>query len=82
MLVSVVQIGNSRGVRLPKAILDQLKISDKLDMEVENSQIILKPVPHRPRQGWDNAFNRMTERGEDKLLLIDEVGLQGFEWEW
>jgi len=82
MLVSVVQIGNSRGVRLPKAILDQLEISDKLDMEVENSQIILKPVPHQPRQGWDVAFNQMREEGEDKLLLAEDATTEGFEWEW
>jgi antitoxin MazE len=82
MLVSVVQIGNSRGVRLPKAILDQLEISDKVEMEVENSQIVLKPVPHQPRQGWDKAFNRMKERGEDELLLADEAATRDFEWEW
>jgi len=82
MLVSVVQIGNSRGVRLPKAILDQLEISDRLDMEVENSQIILTPVPHQPRQGWDIAFNQMREEGEDKLLLPEKATTEGFEWEW
>ena len=82
MLVSVVQIGNSRGVRLPKAILDQLEISDKVDMEVENSQIILKPVPHQPRQGWDAAFSKMKDEGDDKLLLAYESGTQSFEWEW
>jgi antitoxin MazE len=82
MLVSVVQIGNSRGVRLPKAILDQLEISDKLDMEVENNQIILKPVPHQPRQGWDIAFSQMREEGEDKLLLPEAAVTKDFEWEW
>jgi len=82
MLVSVVQIGNSRGVRLPKAILDQLEISDKLDLEVENSRIILKPVPRKPRQGWETAFSTMKEHGEDKLLLPDEASTQSFEWEW
>ena len=49
MLVSVIQMGNSRGIRLPKAILDQLNISEKLDLEVENQQIILRPVQDKPR---------------------------------
>jgi antitoxin MazE len=82
MLISVVQIGNSRGVRLPKAILEQLKISDRLEMEVEDSRIVLKPVPRAPRQGWDTAFRTMKENGEDQPLLPDEATTQGFEWEW
>ena len=82
MLVSVVQIGNSRGVRLPKAILDQLEISDKLEMEVENGQIILKPVPRQIRSGWDTAFKRMKEAGEDSLLVPEELVSKDFEWEW
>jgi len=82
MLVSVVQIGNSRGVRLPKAILDQLSISDKLDLEVENSQIILKPIPKQPRDGWAVAFQKMSGEGEDALLLPDEAPSKDFEWEW
>ena len=82
MLVSVVQIGNSRGVRLPKAILDQLSISDKLDMEVENSKIILKPVPRHPRDGWDVAFKKMNTEGEDTLLVPEEAISKDFEWEW
>jgi len=82
MLVSVVQIGNSRGVRLPKAIIDQLEISDKLDMEIEDCQIILRPVPHQPRQGWDTAFRQMKENGEDCLLMTEEELSKDFEWEW
>ena len=82
MLVSVVQIGNSRGVRLPKAVLDQLQISDKLEMEVENNQIVLKPVPHQARQGWDDAFKRMNEGGEDGLIVAEELPTKDFEWEW
>ncbi len=82
MVVSVVQIGNSRGVRLPKAILDQLEISDKLDMEVENSRIILKPISRQVRQGWDAAFQEMGERGADALILPEEPESKDFDWEW
>jgi antitoxin MazE len=82
MLVSVIQIGNSRGIRLPKAILDQLNISEKLDLEVENQQIILKPVQDKPRQGWSDAFKEMASLKEDRLLIADTNGTEGFEWEW
>ncbi|MEK7747517.1 MAG: AbrB/MazE/SpoVT family DNA-binding domain-containing protein [Nitrospirota bacterium] len=82
MLVSVVQIGNSRGIRLPKAILDQLSITDKLDLEIENSQIILKPIPRNPREGWDAAFKKMSAEGEDQLIIPEEIPAKDFEWEW
>ena len=82
MLVSVIQIGNSRGIRLPKAILDQLNVSEKLDLEVENQQIILKPVQDKPRHGWSDAFKEMASLKEDRLLIADTNGTEGFEWEW
>jgi antitoxin MazE len=82
MVVSVVQIGNSRGVRLPKAILDQLEISDKLDLEVENSRIILKPIPREVRQGWDAAFQQMNAKGDDAVILPEGSESEDFDWEW
>jgi antitoxin MazE len=82
MQVPVVAIGNSRGIRLPKAILDQLQISDKLDLEVENQQIILKPITKSPRKGWDDAFKRMHNQHEDSILMQESTPSEAFEWEW
>ncbi len=82
MIVSVVQIGNSRGVRLPKAILEQLHINEKLDLEVENQQIILKPIQEKPRVGWEDAFKKMASRKEDTMFIQDNEITEGFEWEW
>jgi len=82
MLVSVVAIGNSKGIRLPKTILDQLHVSDKLDLEVENQQIILKPVNSIPRIGWNEAFITMHNEREDSLLITDSNEVEAFEWEW
>ena len=69
MRVSVVPIGNSRGIRLPKAILEQLQISDQLELEVENKQIILRPIKREPRSGWEEALQKMNNNQEDKLLI-------------
>lgn len=69
MRVSVVPIGNSRGIRLPKAILEQLQISDQLELEVENKQIILRPIKREPRLGWEEALQKMNNNQEDKLLI-------------
>jgi len=81
MEVAVVQIGNSRGVRLPKTILEQLNISDKLDMEVKNKQIVLKPLTDEaPRKNWTQAFKKMHKNGDDVIGCVQES--EDFEWEW
>jgi len=82
MLISVVPIGNSKGIRLPKTILDQLNIVDTLDLEVENQQIILKPIVNVPRKGWEKAFIQMHELNEDIVLVNDSSNSGAFEWEW
>jgi antitoxin MazE len=82
MLVSVVPIGNSKGIRLPKTIIEQLNVSDKLDLEVENQQIILKPVHSITREGWIQSFQQMHQDKNDNLLMGDVVENEAFEWEW
>jgi antitoxin MazE len=82
MLVSVVQIGNSKGIRLPKAVIEQCDINDKLDMEIRDNEIILKPVRKKPRDGWDEKFKLMAENGDDKLAIDDSVDIEMKNWEW
>jgi antitoxin MazE len=82
MLVSVVPIGNSKGIRLPKTILEQLKVSDKLDLEIENQRIILSPLTKEPRNGWRDAFIRMQDEQQDNLLIPETNDTEAFEWEW
>lgn len=71
MQVSVVQIGNSKGIRLSKTLLEKYHITDKLELVLENDYIILKPVAE-PRKNWEAAFAEMHCNGDDKLL-IDSV---------
>ena len=71
MEVSVVKIGNSRGIRLSKTLLERYKIRDTVDLIMEKGHIIIRPLS-KPRNGWDEAFKEMNATGDDKLL-IDEV---------
>ena len=82
MLVSLVQVGNSKGIRLPKSILDQCQIEDKLEMEVTNNEIILKPIRNKPREKWAEKFKKMNENGDDALLINDGLDLSDKDWEW
>lgn len=55
MKISLVQIGNSRGVRLPKAVLEQCGFQDAAELTVERGRIVIAPV-RKPREGWEEAF--------------------------
>ena len=80
MEVSIIQIGNSKGLRLAKSILDRYNIKDKVELILEQGQIILKPV-EEPRKGWNQAFQKMHEQGDDQLLMDDVFGEESFD-EW
>ena len=70
MKLSVIKIGNSKGIRLSKTLIDKYNIEDTVDVILEKEQIILKPVS-RPRNGWEKAFAEMNKSGDDKLLIDD-----------
>ena len=70
MKAKIIQIGNSKGLRLSKAILDQYNIKDKVELKLEKGQIVIKPV-EEPRKGWRDAFQKMAENREDKPLMDD-----------
>ena len=80
MEASIIKIGNSKGLRLSKSILDKYNIGDKIELILEKSQIILKPVSE-PRKGWDEAFSKMNARAEDTLLINDVFDDENLE-EW
>jgi len=66
MKARIVQIGNSRGIRLPKAVIEQAHLSDEVRIDVEPNQIVIRSA-HTPREGWERAFRLMAERGDDVL---------------
>ena len=80
MDVSVIPIGNSKGIRLSKTLLEKYNITDTVELILEKSFIIIKPKTN-PRAGWDKAFKKMHENGDDKLLMDDVFEDENFE-EW
>jgi antitoxin MazE len=80
MNISVIQIGNSRGIRLSKTLIEKYNISDKIELILEKEYIILKPK-HEARSGWEEDFKKMHENGDDKLLINDLFEDENLE-EW
>lgn len=80
MELSIINIGNSKGIRLSKTILDKYSITDKVELVLEKGYIILKPKAE-PRKNWEKAFKKMHENGDDTLLIDDVFEDENFE-EW
>ena len=80
METAIIKIGNSKGLRLSKTILDKYNIKDKVEIILEMGQIILKPI-EAPRKNWEIAFEKMNKEGEDKMLMNDVFNDENFE-EW
>jgi antitoxin MazE len=80
MDLSVIRIGNSKGIRLSKTILERYNIKDTVELIMEKGYIIIKPKTE-PRKGWEKAFKKMHEKGDDHLLM-DDVFLDEDLEEW
>ena len=82
MKTQLVRIGNSRGVRLPKAVIEQAALTEELELEVRGATVIIK-ASRAPRAGWAEAARSLHAEGGDALLdptpptLFDET-----EWRW
>ena len=80
MEISVIPIGNSKGIRLTKTILEKYNITDTVELILEKGYIILKPKTV-PRKGWEKSFKEMHKNGDDKLLIDDVFTDESFD-EW
>lgn len=80
METSIIKIGNSKGLRLSKTILEKYNIKDKVELILEKGQIILKPIVS-PRKNWEKEFKKMNANGDDKLLMNDVFEDENLE-EW
>lgn len=71
MEANIIRIGNSKGLRLPKSVISKYHITDKVEMVLEADQIIIRPIPAQPRNGWNEAFAKLQANGGDELLIPD-----------
>jgi antitoxin MazE len=80
METSIIKIGNSKGLRLSKSILEKYNIGEKIEIILEKGRIILKPI-EKPRKNWETAFRKMRLENDDQLLVNDVFDNETFE-EW
>lgn len=83
MKTRLIRIGNSRGVRIPKPLIEQSGLSDEVEMILKDNEIVLRSTDG-PRTDWEVQFQQMVEKGDDELLdsELSEAGSDWDESEW
>jgi antitoxin MazE len=85
MRVQIVRVGNSKGIRLPKSVLEQCGFKNEAELEVRDGGLHIKPVRRKAREGWEEAIAAsIAQYGEDEELLLGDFPneFDHTEWEW
>jgi antitoxin MazE len=78
----IIRIGNSKGIRVPKVLLEHAQLPDEVELQAENGRLIVRAA-QGPRAGWAAAAKAMRVRGDDQLL--DATTRSQFDekdWRW
>ena len=82
MKTQIIQIGNSQGVRLPKVLLEESRITGDVELELHPDGILIRNAT-RARAGWDEAFKLMAENEDDELgSAASSTAFDKKEWQW
>ncbi len=80
----LIRIGNSQGIRIPKALVEQAGLRDTVEIRLEESRLVISAVQH-PRSGWEEAFQVMAAQHDDALLDAKDLAPTSWgltEWQW
>jgi antitoxin MazE len=78
----LVSIGNSRGIRLPKSVIEEAQLGDEVELKAEPGCIIIRSAKP-PRTGWAEAAKRMHQVGDDQSVMPEPAThFEEQEWQW
>lgn len=78
----IVRIGNSRGIRVPKGLLEQAQLPEEVEIHAEHGRLIVRAA-RGPRAGWAAAAATMRAKGDDQLLDPPTITrFDATEWQW
>jgi len=83
MKIKLINIGNSKGLRLSKALIQQYNITEDIQLELKEDGILLKPV-NKPRSGWSEQFEKSVKpiEKQEKNWMEASNRFDKEEWTW
>jgi antitoxin MazE len=78
----IVRIGNSRGIRVPKGLLEEAQLPEEVELHAEHGRLVVRAA-HGPRAGWAAAAKAMHAQGDDRLLdTLARTRFEEKDWQW
>jgi antitoxin MazE len=81
MRTRIVAIGNSRGVRIPKPLLEQAGLEGEVELHAEEGRIVIASA-RRPRVGWADAARQLARSEDEALDAAVPTRFDREDWEW
>jgi antitoxin MazE len=83
MKVKLIPIGNSKGIRIPKSVIEACGFGDRIDMRVDRGVVVLAPA-RGVREGWEADLERMAAAGDDAPIVpgSPQHDWDDKEWRW
>ncbi len=82
MITEIRRVGNSRGVIIPKLLLNEAGLEKEAEITLESGAIVLRKPRRNPRQGWAEASRRIAAAGDDKLVWPEFGNVDDGELRW
>lgn len=81
MRAKLVRVGNSRGVRLPKAMIEEAGLTDEIELRLRGTEIVIAAVK-RVREGWAEDAREMAKREKGLIMPYVPTKFDVEEWRW
>ncbi len=82
MKAQIIQIGNSQGIRIPKMMLEETRLSGEVELEAHKDGLLIRSV-QKPRGTWDAEFKALADADDDQQLTpVPATSFESKEWKW
>jgi antitoxin MazE len=81
MKTKLIAIGNSRGIRIPKTLIEQLQLSEEVELYATDGELRIRPAD-RPRADWMGAFKDGSEADVDDFVSASIDPSTDEDWTW
>jgi antitoxin MazE len=81
MKTKIVRVGNSRGIRLPKVLIEQAGLDEDVQLEVHGNTLVIRPLAST-RSGWAAAAAQLALAEEGLLDAFRPTNFDQDEWTW
>lgn len=82
MKTRIIRIGNSRGIRIPKPMLEEAGLGDEVELKLTGSGLVIEPAGPA-RAGWASAAAALASRSdEEDSDVFTPTDFDESDWEW